>query len=107
MPIALDSFYDLALCADTLQFLESRPLASAEMHRVLKPDGRAALSLWCDIRQNPYFHSLVQAVGRRIGPQTAAGLRAVFTGHSRAPPLCERLDHDAGRETCRDRPHPC
>jgi SAM-dependent methyltransferase len=70
--------FDVALCAQTLQFLEERPRALAEMYRVLKPGGRVALSLWCDIRDNPYFDVLVQAVTKHIGAETAAGLRAAF-----------------------------
>jgi ubiquinone/menaquinone biosynthesis C-methylase UbiE len=44
--------FDVALCAQTLQFLEDRRQAVAEMYRVLKPGGRIALSLWCEIRES-------------------------------------------------------
>ncbi len=70
--------FDVALCAQTLQFLEDRRQALAEMYRVLKPGGRAAVSLWCEIRESPYFHLLVEAVTKHIGAETAAGLRAAF-----------------------------
>lgn len=43
--------FDAALCAQSLQFLEDRPRALAEMCRVLKPGGRVAMSLWCDSRK--------------------------------------------------------
>jgi ubiquinone/menaquinone biosynthesis C-methylase UbiE len=69
---------DVVLCAQTLQFLDDRPAALAEMHRVLKPTGRLAASLWCGIQESPYFHLLVDAISRHIGEQTAAGLRAAF-----------------------------
>jgi SAM-dependent methyltransferase len=71
--------FDVALCAQTLQFLEDRPRAIAEMYRVLKPGGRVAVSLWCDIRESPYFNELAQAVTNHIGAETAAGLRAAFS----------------------------
>lgn len=73
-----DQSVDVVLCAQTLQFLDQRPQALAEMYRVIKPDGHVALSLWCDIQANPYFHTLVEAVARHIGPETAAGLGAAF-----------------------------
>lgn len=70
--------FDAALCAQTLQFLDDQPRALAEIHRILKPGGRVAVSLWCDIRESPYFHVLVQAVTKNIGAETATGLRAAF-----------------------------
>jgi hypothetical protein len=45
----------------------------------LEPGGRIAVSLWCDIRENPYFYELVQAVTNHIGAETAAGLNAAFS----------------------------
>lgn len=71
--------FDVALCAQTLQFLEDRPRALAEMYRILKPAGRVAVSLWCHIRENPYFHELVQAVTKHIGAEVAVGLNAAFS----------------------------
>jgi ubiquinone/menaquinone biosynthesis C-methylase UbiE len=71
--------FHVALCAQTLQFLEDRPRALAEMYRILEPNGRIAISLWCDIRENPYFHELVQAVTNHIGAEIAAGLNVAFS----------------------------
>lgn len=73
-----DGEFDVALCAQTLQFLEDRPGALAEIHRILRPGGRLAVSLWCDIRESPYFHALTQAVAGNIGADTAGGLLAAF-----------------------------
>jgi ubiquinone/menaquinone biosynthesis C-methylase UbiE len=75
----MEAEFDAVICAQTLQFLEHRPQALAEMYRVLKPGGSIALSHWCDIRDNPYFHALVQAIGRHIGQDTAQGLNAAFS----------------------------
>ncbi|MEZ4650094.1 MAG: class I SAM-dependent methyltransferase [Candidatus Eisenbacteria bacterium] len=77
-----DGEFDVALCAQTLQFLKDAPRAVAEMHRVLKPGGRIAVSLWCRIGENPYFDALVDAMSNHIGAETAGGLRAAFA-------LCE------------------
>jgi len=73
-----DHSVDVVLCAQTLQFLPEKQLALAEMQRVIKPNGRIAISLWCDIADNPYFDALVGAVARHIGPETAAGLQSAL-----------------------------
>lgn len=69
---------DVVLCAQTLQFLPEKQLSLAEMHRVLKVGGRLALSLWCAIEDNPYFHALVEAVAVHVGVEVAAGLKSAF-----------------------------
>ena len=73
-----DAEFDVALSAQTLQFLDDRPRALAEMRRVLRPGGRVAVSLWCEIRESPYFHALVQAVTTHVGTETASGLESAF-----------------------------
>lgn len=77
LPFA-DGEFDVALCAQTLQFLSDRPRALSEMHRVLKCGGRAVVSLWCELEASPYFDALVRAMATHIGPETAAGLGAAF-----------------------------
>jgi ubiquinone/menaquinone biosynthesis C-methylase UbiE len=74
----MEGEFDVAFCAQTLQFLDNRPLALAEMYRTLKFGGRIAVSSWCNIQENPYFHELVQAVTTHISPETAAELGAAF-----------------------------
>jgi ubiquinone/menaquinone biosynthesis C-methylase UbiE len=73
-----DQTIDVALCAQTLQFLDDRRLALTEMHRVIKSGGRVTLSLWCDIQESPYFNALVATISQHIGSDTAAGLGAAF-----------------------------
>jgi ubiquinone/menaquinone biosynthesis C-methylase UbiE len=75
---ASDQTVDVALCAQTLQFLEQQLQALVEIYRVLKPGGRIVLSAWCDIQENPYFHATADAVAQHLGADTAAGLRAGF-----------------------------
>lgn len=73
-----DGKIDVALCAQTLQFLPEKHQALAEAHRVLRDGGRALVSLWCAIEENPYFEALVTAMRRHVGAEVAAGLEAIF-----------------------------
>lgn len=77
LPFDAGSF-DVALCAQTLQFLPDRARAVAEMLRVLRPGGTFGISTWAALDRQPYFHSLVEATARQIGPDTAAALGAAF-----------------------------
>jgi ubiquinone/menaquinone biosynthesis C-methylase UbiE len=74
-----DQTVDVALFAQTLQFLDDKPRALSEVKRALKPGGRIALGLWCDVRKNPYFDGLVKAMTLHVGSETAAGLQAAFS----------------------------
>jgi ubiquinone/menaquinone biosynthesis C-methylase UbiE len=73
-----DESIDVVLCAQTLQFLPEKESGLSEMRRVVKPGGRVALSVWCEIEESPYFYTLVEAVARHIGSETAAGLKSAF-----------------------------
>lgn len=75
---AAGASFDVVLCAQTLQFVGDRVQALSEMHRVLKPGGRALVSAWCAIEENPYMDVLVESIERYIGPHVSAGLNAVF-----------------------------
>jgi ubiquinone/menaquinone biosynthesis C-methylase UbiE len=74
-----DQCVDVAVCAQTLQFLKDRRRALSEIYRILKPDGRVVLSVWREIRENPYFNALVEAMTTHIGSESVAGLRAAFS----------------------------
>ena len=77
LPLA-DHSIDAVLCAQTVQFLKEKELGLSEMRRIVKPDGRVAVSLWCNIEDNPYFYTLVEAVAKHVGPETSAGLKSAF-----------------------------
>ena len=78
LPFEENSF-DVALSAQTIQFLDDRVAALKEMQRVLRPRGRLAISVWCEVGLNPYFDALIKAVTNHLGAETAAGLGAAFT----------------------------
>src|SRR5260370_8678859 len=44
--------FDAVLCQQGLQFFPDRPRPLREMHRPLKPNGRAAIAVWTQIEGN-------------------------------------------------------
>jgi SAM-dependent methyltransferase len=78
MPVA-DRSFDVVVSAQALQFVPEIDLATGEIGRVLKPGGRLAVSVWRGPAGNPYFAAQVNAVTRRLGAETAAGLSAGFS----------------------------
>jgi len=74
-----ESTFDVALSAQTIQFLDDRVAALKEMQRVLRPRGQLAISVWCEVGHNPYFDALIKAVTNHLGAETASGLGAAFT----------------------------
>lgn len=77
LPLPDDSV-DLVLCAQTLQFIQDPVDALGEMRRVLRLQGRVAISTWSGIGGSPYFDSLAEAISRHVGSTVADGLRAAF-----------------------------
>ena len=65
---------DVVLCQQGLQFFPDRPAALREMHRVLVPGGRVALSVWS--KENPYGMALSNAVGQHVSAEAAARINA-------------------------------
>lgn len=77
LPFEADCF-DVVLAAQVVQFIPQKTAALAEMRRVAKPNGRVAISLWCPIKESPYFNTLVRTISTYIGDETAAGLKSAF-----------------------------
>src|SRR5690606_27779700 len=59
-----DECFDVALCQMSLQFVEDRTRALAEMRRVLVPGGRVVLGL--PGPATPQFEALADSLGRHI-----------------------------------------
>lgn len=91
MPLPAESF-DVVLCQMGLQFMEDRPAALLEMHRVLADEGRLLLSVPGPIAG--VFALLASALERNVGPQAAGFVRQVFSLHD--VDELERLMGDAG-----------
>jgi ubiquinone/menaquinone biosynthesis C-methylase UbiE len=68
--------FDVVLCQQGLQFFPDRPAAVREMHRVLAPGGRLALSVYSTIAHNPATQVLAEALARHGAPKAAAIKRA-------------------------------
>jgi ubiquinone/menaquinone biosynthesis C-methylase UbiE len=71
LPLA-DAAFDVVFCQQGLQFFPDRPTALREMHRVLKPGGRLALSVWRRIEHSPGFAVLAEALTHHINPEAGA-----------------------------------
>lgn len=75
LPFA-DGTFDLVLCQLGLQFFPDRPLALREMQRVLKQQGRVALSVYSPIERTPAAHAFVLALDEHLGPDASKIKRA-------------------------------
>jgi ubiquinone/menaquinone biosynthesis C-methylase UbiE len=75
LPFEANSF-DVVLCQLGLQFFPDRSLALKEMVRVLKPGGRAGLSVYSAIEQTPAAHAFVQALDKYLGAESSRTKRS-------------------------------
>ena len=71
-----DASFDVVLCQQGLQFFPERVAAVREMHRVLVPGGRLALSVWRSLPHNPYVVVLAEAMTRHVSSEAAVSMRA-------------------------------
>jgi ubiquinone/menaquinone biosynthesis C-methylase UbiE len=71
-----DGSFDLVLCQFGLMFFTDRHAALSEMHRVLRPDGRAVLSVWQGLDRHPFYQTLHDVSSRHLGKSSVG---AVFS----------------------------
>ncbi len=94
MPFADESF-DVAYCQQGLQFMDDSVAALSEAHRVLRPNGRLALSVWSHLDDSPHYAVLTEALQNHIGDRAAAAMRAPFDALS-SPGKLRRCIESAG-----------
>lgn len=62
-----DRTFDVVLCREGMMFALDPARAAAEMHRVLLPTGRVAVSVWGPRRDNPWLGLLLDAIEEVTG----------------------------------------
>ncbi len=89
--------FDVVLCQLGLQFFPDQPRALHEMRRVVREQGRVALSVYSPIERTPGANAFVRALDEVLGPEASRIKRGE---HSFAVPAqLEKLLHDAGFDT--------
>src|SRR5205085_10641650 len=76
--------FDAVLCQQGLQFFPDRSAALREMHRVLKPSGRAAIAVWTQIELNQIFAAYHAALRATDNAELADLMMAPFSWPSGA-----------------------
>lgn len=66
-----DASADAVVCQQGLQFFPDRPVALAEMFRVLAPGGRLAVSTCRGLEHQPGYRALVEVLTRHVGIDAA------------------------------------
>jgi SAM-dependent methyltransferase len=62
-----DGSYDAVLSREGIMLVPEPDRAAAEIRRVLKPGGRAAVSVWRSRDRNPWLAAMLDAVGAQLG----------------------------------------
>ena len=81
-----DASFDAVTCKDGLMFCADPLKGASELRRVLKPDGRFALSAWDEPEKNAFFMTINQAVSQFMPRPTP---RAGAPGPFRLAPAAE------------------
>jgi ubiquinone/menaquinone biosynthesis C-methylase UbiE len=75
-----DASFDVVLCREGLMLVPDPERAAAEVRRVLRPGGRAAIAVWGPRAQNPWLATVFDAVSAGLGtPLPPPGVPHPFT----------------------------
>jgi SAM-dependent methyltransferase len=64
-----DASFDVVLCREGLMLVPDPERAVSEIQRVLRPDGRWAVSVWGPRERNPWLGVVLDAVSEQVGMQ--------------------------------------
>ena len=74
-----DGSFDVVVCREGLMFAVDPARALGEIHRVLRPQGRFAASVWGSRAQNPWLSVVMDAVSAEVGaPMPPPGMPGPF-----------------------------
>jgi SAM-dependent methyltransferase len=73
-----DEDIDVVFCQLSLMYFAEQQ-ATREMHRVLVPGGRLALSVWRPIQYSPGYNALAEALERYVSSEAAGMMRMPFS----------------------------
>ena len=62
-----DDSFDAALCREGIMLVPEPARAAAEIRRILRPGGTAALSVWGPRSRNPWLTAMLDAIGAQLG----------------------------------------
>lgn len=68
LPFSADAF-DVVFSQQALQFVQDPVAALREIHRVVTPGGRVAVSVWRPLRYNPGYVELADALEEYVGEE--------------------------------------
>jgi ubiquinone/menaquinone biosynthesis C-methylase UbiE len=68
LPLQDNERFDLVTCQQGLQFFPDRLAAAREMHRVVAPNGRLAVSTWRPDEEIPVIRELRRVAEQHVGP---------------------------------------
>jgi ubiquinone/menaquinone biosynthesis C-methylase UbiE len=75
-----DGSYDVVVCREGLMFALDPVRAARELHRVLRPGGRAAVAVWGPRERNPWLALVFDAVSELTGaPVPPPGIPGPFS----------------------------
>jgi SAM-dependent methyltransferase len=75
-----DAAFDIAVCREGLMLVPEPARAAGEIARILRPGGRAAISVWGPRERNPWLSLIFEAVGEVVGaPVPPPGLPQPFS----------------------------
>jgi SAM-dependent methyltransferase len=82
-----DGEFTVVMCQQGVQFFPDDQAAVKEMRRVLRKDGRLAITVWAGV--SPYFRAMADAIERHVGREAAQLSLSPFSydGADRLPRL--------------------